>query len=711
MSCFRHEFRLIGVPNCQGLALLAALLLGLMGPEARAGDDVGELENLMRQGADPASRADTTVTSAGRHNQKLSETPAAMYVITGEDIPRSGVTTIPDALRMVPGLDVARIDSNKWAVSSRGFNNRYANKLLVLMDGREVYNPTFGGVYWEVQDTPLDDIERIEVIRGPGAALWGANAVSGVINIITKSAADTVGGHLSAGAGTYEQNFGSLRYGHRFDEHTAGRIWAKGFNRGAFDDLGGRSNGDDWSQARAGFRVDHDTHDGSSGTLLGEAFSGINHQKVDLPTLTSPYSVLPPDRVSNSGFNLLGRWKKALSVTSDISLQGYYDHFYRYDFVPSAYGVRNYSESRDTFDLDVQHRFQLFDDHHIIWGMGYRLLQDRMGNATHVKFASTQTNKQLFSAFLQDEYTLIDKTLVLTLGAKLQHNDYTGFEGQPNIRLLWTPDETNTVWTAISRAVRTPTRVESDAALSVLTVPPLSPGNPLAVPVPLSTLGRPGFASEEVLAYETGYRFRPRDDFFLDVALFYNDYQHMRSFDALAPVVVQGFPITAYLPYRNDLRAHAYGAEWLVNWKPHRRWQLELGYSYLNTLYSGRTGVFASETGNEPQQQVTARSSLNLTDDLEFDLWARYVDRLPYLSQVYGSLGPTIPRVPRWKDPIPGYVSLDARLAWRPIKHLQLSIVGQNLLDSGHPEFQQEILPPPRSQVPRSVYFKFDWEF
>jgi iron complex outermembrane receptor protein len=692
--------------------LVALLGLLIEEPVAMAAeDDVTELQRLMQQSEQPEQRMDATVTSAGRHNQKVAETPAAIYVITQTDIRRSGVTNIPDALRMVPGLDVARIDSNKWAVSSRGFNNRYSNKLLVLMDGREVYNPTFGGVYWEVQDTPLHDIERIEVIRGPGAALWGANAVNGVINIITKTAQETVGGHLSAGVGTYEQNAASFRYGHRFSENTAARVWAKGFNRGAFDTVEGRSGNDSWSQARAGFRLDHDSHDGTVATLLGDAYSTLAHQTLELPSLAPPYAIFPNDRSSYSGFNVLGRWKKALSVTSEISLQGYYDHFYHTDMPPPSEMRSAFVEERDTFDLEFQHRFQWAEAHKLIWGLGYRLLQDRMSSSAFAIWATPRTNKQLFSAFVQDEYTLIDNSLVLTLGAKLQHNDYTGFEGQPNIRLLWTPDPKNTVWAAVSRAVRTPSRVETDASLGVITVPPNSPGNPTSFPVPLNTLGNSAYQSEEVLAYELGYRFKPREDLYLDMALFYNDYKHLRSFDALHPVIQTNPALAAYLPYENLLKGSAYGGEWLLNWKPLERWQLELAYSYINLQYEERLGIFASEMGDHPQQQVSARSSLNLTQDLDFDLWVRYVDRLPYLSRSSDLLGANVPRIPRWLDEIPAYVTLDARLAWRPIKNLELSVVGQNLLDNHHPEFQQEVFSPLRSQVPRSVYVKFDWQF
>lgn len=675
-----------------------------------AADDVGEMRELMQQNADSEQRPETTVTSAGKHNQRLSETPAAIYVITSDDIRRSGATSIPDALRMVPGLNVARIDSNKWAISARGFNNRFANKLQVLQDGREIYNPTFGGVYWELQDLPLQDIDRIEVIRGPGAALWGANAVNGVVNIITKSAKSTLGGQLTAATGTYERNTAAFRYGRELSENTAARVWAKGFNRGAYDNIMGSSNDDGWNQARAGFRLDHDSAAGTA-TLTGDAYSSTANQTLELPSLEPPYTVSPLMRTYYSGFNLLGRWRKALSLTSEVSVQAYYDHFSRRDHAPPSFNFHDFSEERDSFDLDLQHRFLWANDHRITWGLGYRLLQDRYVSSPHVAFIDTRASKQLFSAFLQDEVNLIDRTLSLTLGAKLQHNDFTGFEGQPSMRLLWTPNTHNTVWAAVSRAVRTPTRIEDSSKLAVIDVAPFSPGNPTPFPASVSTLGNPSFRSEQLLAYELGYRFQPRGDFSTDLALFYNSYRDLRSFDANHLLIQLQPSLTAYTPYGNDLRAHSYGAEWLLNWKPTEHWALELAYSYLKLQFEGVSGIYGSEEGNHPQQQVSARSSLDLTDNLEFDLWVRYVDKIPLFSQLYSRFSPDIPRVPRWGTAIPAYVTLDARLGWKPLKNLELSLTGQNLLDSKHPEFQQEIIPPVRAQVPRSVYVQFDWQF
>jgi len=663
-----------------------------MAPSASEEKDI-ELEQWMQQDVREDSRMDTTITSVGRRNQRLSETAAAAYVITQDDIRRSGATNIPDVLRMVPGLDVVRVDSNKWAVGSRGFNGRLANKLLVLMDGREVYSPTFGGVYWEVQDTSLHDIERIEVIRGPGASLWGANAVNGVINIITQSAHKTTGGRLTAGGGTYEKKFGSFRYGAYLDKNTTGRVWAQGFNRGSFDNVASASNNDAWDMARTGFRLDRDARQGSSFTLLGNAYSGTPGQTTIMPSLSPPYSQWLSDRVATSGFNLLGRWKKALSLDSEMSLQGYYDHTYRRELFTV--------EERNTFDLEFQHHFHWGERQELTWGLGYRLSQDRIGNTPYNLVDPNQTNRQLFSAFLQDDISLIENTLTLTLGAKLQHNDYTGVEGQPNLRLLWIPVDKHTFWGAISRAVRTPARAERDLRTFAYMVPPLTPQNPSSFPVGFTAQGNRNYRAEELLAYELGYRFQPKGSLSFDIALFYNDYDSLRSFDSLHPELQFQPYVNAIVAYGNQIKARTYGAEGLLNWRPLPWCSLEMAYSWLKMDVRGAPGIISPETGTSPQQQLSTRTSFDLGKDLDWDLWFRFVDRLP----LQGTLSPGVAAA------VPGYVTLDSRLAWRPYSGIELSVTGQNLLDGRHLEFAQEGFPPPRSFAPRSVYFKLDWQF
>ena len=658
-----------------------------------------DLEQLMRQDVHRGERMDTTITSVGKRNQKLSETAAAVYVISQEDIRRSGVTSIPDALRMVPGLDVARIDSNKWAISSRGFNSRFANKLLVLMDGREVYSPTFGGVYWEVQDTPLHDIDRIEVIRGPGASLWGANAVNGVINIITKSATDSTGARLTAGTGTFEKSFGSFRYGHQFDENTAGRVWAQGFNRGSFNTVRGDNNRDDWDMARAGFRLDRDAQHGSASTLLGNAYSGTINQQFDQSTFSSPYSRRVRDPSVVSGFNFLGRWKKALSLSSEIDLQAYYDHTYRREVF--------LSEERDTFDFELQHRLLWGDHQSLNWGMGYRVTQDRYDADTfNLAFRNAKAAKQLFSLFLQDEIELLPNTLTLTLGTKLQYNDFTGFEGQPNLRLLWEPSKEHTFWGSISRALRTPSRADENSQFVTSVLSPSDRFNPTGLPLVAMANGSPRFAAEELLAYELGYRFKPRGDFSVDLALFYNDYQHLRGIDFSQPTIRYPNASRPYYqidgPASNSMKAQSFGAEWLMNWQAMPWWKMELAYSYIHLSMQSLKGPlnFSAENGVTPQQQFSFRSAFDLGPQVDLDFWLRYVDLLPLNGTITGG-----------SSGVPAYLTLDARLGWRFDQNLELSLVGQNLLENRHTEMQQEIFGSPRSDVPRGVYFKLDWQF
>ncbi len=397
--------------------LVTCMLLGSMTGSAKAAaivptdltDDLTELslEELM----------DIEITSVSKKPERLADAAAAIFVITQEDIRRSGVTSIPEALRMVPGINVARIDSNKWAITSRGFNGRFANKLLVLIDGRIVYAPSFSGVYWEVQDTLMEDVDRIEVIRGPGATLWGANAVNGVINIITKSVADTQGGLVAMGAGTKERGFGGVRYGTDMGEATYGRFYAKGFKRDEFVHTTGDDAGDDWDMLRGGFRVDSLLYDRDPVTVQGDIYHGNINQTLNLSILSAPYSDILEDKSKVSGWNLLTRWQHTLSPTSDLTLQAYYDRTDRDDAV--------YGEIRNTFDIDLQHQFAAYERHEVIWGLGYRYVHDDIStNSSNTLILDPDSSSdELFSAFVQDKITVIEDYLWLTIGSKFEHND------------------------------------------------------------------------------------------------------------------------------------------------------------------------------------------------------------------------------------------------------------------------------------------------
>lgn len=631
------------------------------------------------------------VTSVGKKPQRQSQSPAAIFVVRQEDIRRSGATSLPDILRMVPGLEVARIDSNKWAVSARGFNGRFANKLLVLIDGRTVYSPSFSGVYWDMQDVMLEDVERIEVIRGPGATLWGANAVNGVINIMTKEAGDTQGGLLSLGGGSIEQGFGAVRYGGKLGEGTYGRVYGKGFNRASFTTIEGTDSGDQWNRGQAGFRVDRKSEDGGGATLQGDAYAGDIDQRISQPGLDPARMVYGQDYGRMSGFNLLGRWRKPLAPDSEITVQAYYDHAYRSE----SYVV----QERDMYDLELQHRFVPAEGHDVVWGLGYRLNHDRFSNQFPVYFCSPSQDRQLFSAFVQDEVALAGRELKLTLGSKFEHNEFTGFEGQPNIRLAWTPNDRHTLWGAVSRAVRIPTRAENDGRITIL----VEPGVPetFGLPIVVRTLGNHHMQAEVLMAYELGYRFLPDPSFTADLALFYNNYDRIRSTTTrVAPNFAKGV-IENDEVFANQYGGESYGAELALDWKPMDFWQVQLGYTFLKLDLRGSDPYGPPAIAqSSPQQQLTLRSGVALPRDVSLDLWFRYVDRI---TAGFPDL--------RMAQPVDAYATLDARLAWKPWKEVGLALVGQNLLENRHVEFIQEGFGPKPTQIPRSVYLQLDWRF
>jgi iron complex outermembrane recepter protein len=625
------------------------------------------------------------VKTSARKEQTISQTAAAITVITQEDIRRSGATTIAEALRMAPGVNVARIDANKWAVSARGFNDFFANKLLVLNDGRSVYTPLFSGVFWDVQDTALEDVDRIEVIRGPGAALWGANAVNGVINIITKSAKDTQGALISGGGGDQENGFGVIRYGGKINENAFYRVYAKYFNRDDFPDSLGRDGADEWAVMRGGFRTDWELSPQNTMTFQGDIYNGQVGQRLVLPTTARPpivpfnplYYLMEAQGLSDvSGGNLLGSWKHSFSDSADLNVQLYYDRTERRDQV--------HREIRDTYDLDGVQHFTWGDRQEFVAGVGYRYTEDHLsdgkaGTGTIV-FNPLSRGDQLFSTFIQDEITLIERRLRLTVGSKLEHNDYTGWEVQPSTRLLWTPNEKNSLWGAVSRAVRTPSRFEHDirAHFSVI------PTGPASVTY-LDLLGNPSYHSERLIAYEIGYRVHPLEHASFDLALFYNDYDDLRT--------IEGAP--GGLVPLNNMRGETYGAEFSANFTITKDWKLSAGYTALKMQLhqNSPAAIPGSENaeGDSPQNQLHLRSFLDLPYHLQFDNMVYYVDKLANRG-------------------VPSYVRWDVRLGWRPTPNFELSLNVQNLLDDRHPEFGPNYLVSP-TEIERSIYAKATWRF
>ncbi len=619
------------------------------------------------------------ITSVSKKVQKLSDAAAAVFVITQEDIRRSGVSSIAESLRMVPGIQVARIDSNKWAITSRGFNGRFANKLLVLMDGRSVYTPFFSGVFWDVQDTLLEDIDRIEVIRGPGASLWGANAVNGVINIITKAAKHTQGGLIAAGAGTEEKGFGNIRYGGNIGENAYYRVFAKYFNRDNSVNSLGKKAEDEWEVLRGGFRMDWQVSHQNSLTLQGDIYHGDTNGEVRTFLPNFPFTSIIKEESNNSGGNILARWRHVSSDTSDMELQIYYDREDRY---PET----TLDTSRNTFDIDFQHRFVLGKRQEIIWGLGYRYTNDNVGNTFSFSFDPARRQFDLFSAFIHDEILLVPDRLRLILGSKFEHNDFTGFEIQPTARMIWTPNENHSIWAAISRAVRTPSRAENDVHAFTRAFPPNSifPDSPLAF---ILLQGDNGYESEELIAYEAGYRFRPIHQLSVDITGFYNKYDKLRTIEQTTPF---SFVID------NKMEGETYGFELATDWRPAEWWYLRTAYTFLNMLLSldSDSRDIQSEIAEDeiPNHQLSFRSFMDLPRNFELDVWLRYVDELSAQN-------------------IDRYFTLDVRIGWKPLANLDISLIGQNLLDNHHPEFESEILDVPPVEIERSVYGKITWWF
>ncbi len=634
------------------------------------------------------------VTSASRKAQRLNDVAAAVFVVSREDIDRSGATSIPEVLRMVPGVEVARLANNRWAVSVRGFNNRFANKLLVLMDGRSIYSPIFSGVLWENEDTLLEDIDRIEVIRGPGAAMWGANAVNGVINIITRRARDTQGNLLVAGAGTEDRAFAAFRHGGATDDGHY-RVWGKAFRRDQAVTAGGRSGNDYWHAGRVGFRGDWSLAAGHRLMVSGQAYSGPTGDRWQAPDVSSPSGITLTDiRQTGKGAHLLGRNEWTLAGGSEMTLQAYVDH--------SDIELEGaFREHRTTVDVDFQHRLLLAAKHDVIWGLGYRYSRDRIDSGTLIVVQPDQRSLALASAFVHDDVTLIPDTLRLMLGIRLEDSSFTGFEPMPNARLMWTPSDSQSLWAAVSRAVRTPSRAELDAQVDLSVLPVGAPGNP--APLPILTRNFPDdhkLKVERVTAYEVGYRQQFGPTLSADIAAFYNQYNDLRATSLGGQALVLGRPpyIVQDIFPDNSVKARTTGIELAFDWYPLPWWRIQPSYSYLSVRASSRTGdspsVGAARRINEsdPQHQLSLRSSMSLSDRQTFDLWLRHVSKL----------GDKI---------VPAYSTLDLRYAWRPTRDFELALVGQNLLDRRHPEFIPDLLPSQALEIERALYVKAKWLF
>lgn len=614
---------------------------------------------------------DIEVKTVSKRKQPLSRSAAAITVLTGEEIRRSGHTTIAEVLRMVPGMEVARINGHKWAITGRGLNGEFASKLLVMIDGRTVYTPLFAGVYWDVQHVMIEDIERIEVIRGPGGTVWGANAVNGVVNVITKSARDTHGMLASVTGGTLERAAGAARYGGQRGD-VSYRVYGKAFEQDAFDrNKNGGDAGDDWWLGQGGFRLDWDLSSKDLVTFQGDYYDG----EVDEPLVAGGSHA-----TDVRGYNLLGRMTHTGEDESVSTAQVYYDRTER-----EGIGLE---EERNTVDVELQHDRQLLDALHATLGLNYRLNDDEnQSNAVAIaSFEPESRTDHLVAGFLQLELSLLDDRLSLTGGTKLEYNEYTDFEYQPSARFVWQSDERWSLWGAVSRAVRTPSRSISDVRVENMT----------DATTLLTFRGSKDIDSEELLAYELGLRGLVASELSYDLALFYFDYDNLVSTEPEDPIVTP-FPFFLELPFRldNKLAGQIYGGELQLQWQVLESWRLSTAYSLTEVDMdpdgsSGDTGAKNPEKSS-PTHQVQLRSVLDLPHGFEVDTAVYYVGSVKSQRDADGRK-------------IGDYWRGDLRLGWVHPAGYELSLVGQNLFEKRHPEFGAVTAVP--SYVPRSVYAK-----
>ncbi len=628
-----------------GLAIALAAGAGVIAPVAQAQTPT-DLAALSIE-----ELGEVQVTSVSKRAERVGEAPSAVYVISHDDVVRSGARTIPEMLRLAPNLQVAQTSASEYVITARGLSRNaeaqsYANKLLVLIDGRSVYSPLFSGVYWDMQDVLPEDVDRIEVISGPGATLWGANAVNGVINIITRKSGETQGGLAEAGGGG-RMSTASLRYGGAIGGDLTYRAYVRGVWQDDTETLSGAAAGDDWSRAQGGFRLDWSPTAADVLTIQGDAYSGSK----DTPDGTGE---------DLEGRNLLARWTRTGAGGSRLEVQAYYDRAERASAAGGAFVV-------DTYDIDVSHGFDLGARHQIVLGGGLRRSHYRIMGTPTFFFTPSSRDLDLANLFVQDTISLSDSTR-LVLGLKVEDGPYLGAELLPNARLSWRPNDAAMVWAAASRAVRSPTPFDRDVVevLSGMTF----------------LVGR-DFQSEKLTAYEVGARFQPSPRASISVSAYYNVYDDLRS--------IEVDPVN-FLPlyWGNRMEGHTYGVEVWGEYRPAPWWRLSGGYSRLEKrlkFEQGASGLLGvAQAGDDPEHQASLRSSMDLGDDLRFDAALRYVGVLP--------------------DPrIAAYLELDGRIAWDISDRAQLALSGRNLLHERRQEFPQS------AAIPRSVSVDLKWRF
>lgn len=611
------------------------------------------------------------VTSVSKKGEDPFDSPSAIYVISSEDIKNSGFTSVQEALRMVPGLQVAQMDSNKWAIASRGFNRQTSSKLRILIDGRAVFTPFFSGVFWDEVDLIMQDIERIEIVRGAGGALWGPNTVNGVINIITKSAQSTQGKYISMLYGNEENGTIEARYGSKIDEGIYYRTHAKFTHRDGSDSLVGEDLKNNWFNQSAGVRLDHHKDLDNKWSVNLDILHGKDEVFASIfPQLVSPLVFEHPFNKETWKGSILTKWRNIQSNISDTDVTLYLD-YNQFDSIELK--VKNLSA-----DISFKHNWNGYDNHDITWGAEFLYNQDVITNSYYLGYSPNQRYNHFYSLFFQDKVTIIPQSLFITVGSKLEHNYFTDFEYQPNVKLTWFPNNHQTVWMAATRAIRVPTRFEKDGWQRYA-------GTTQGF---LGVRGDNDFESEKIITYEIGHRARLADGLILDSTAFYSKYSDLRSWDKNGDAVDDYINL---IGITNEAKARSYGVETAIQWQANSRLRLEASYGLFDIKYTIPKKHFTLDDLGAPRHQFNIRSNWKVVPNLDWNLGVYYVDSLEEVQ-------------------IDGYVRLDSNIIWRAAEGLNISIVGQNLLDDRHQEFSPGVFAS-SSEIERSLYAKLSWEF
>jgi len=632
------------------------------------------LEDLMQQ----------QVSTLTKKLQKVEDTSAAAYIISAQDIARSGATSLPEVLKLAPGVNVAAINNNRWAVSIRGFNSRLSNKLLVLLDGRTIYPSLFPGTVWENNDIPLELIERVEILRGSAAAAWGNNAVNGVINIITKSSHDMIGGQIGVVVGTEQQASGTAIHSWALDENTSFRVHAYGRKTDKSERVSGGSAPDGWESQNIGFRLDRELNQGRI-LLQGGAFSSLVEDEIIAPRFDGGIDVLTNDRKNDSA-HLQLMWEHFSS--NGIS------HTFQWFTEFSNGNVAGGEHRRKTLDLEYQQQRTVGNKHDFIWGLGYRLWNDGGPESPYARLISNYKTSHLASIFAQDDISLIPEKLVLSVGARLEQRSDIDKEFQPNVRLLWMPNRLNSLWVAATRAARMTVRSEREAIIT------LAPPSIETSMLPVVNINNEDLQSEIIKSVDFGWRRQWKSSLSTDLAGFIYHYDNLRSTQLSIPT---SFPPTSIpLLVGNGINAQSYGAELSVDWEPRDDWQFTLNYSWLQIESSKDDPAILDATPDDssPTNTILLHASHQFNQKVEWSGLLRYVDDVDIVSPVFG-FGSAYH--------IPSYTTLDLKLKYQLDPNLSISVVGQNLLQSSHKEFIDDLSITPATEIQRGVYLKLDW--